>query len=66
MTTEIMTPFTAVVGAALVGGLGVAQASENPFAIEPLKAGHVQIATVKGEGKCGEGKCGEGKCGGGN
>lgn len=69
MTKKTMTPATAIVGAALVGSLGLAQAAENPFAAESLGSGHLQIAEAGGEGKCGEGKCGdgkgaEGKCGG--
>ncbi|MEY6431841.1 low-complexity protein [Thioalkalicoccus limnaeus] len=64
MTKKTMTPAGALVGVALVGSLGalgVAQAGENPFAVQPLGPSYVQLA----EGQCGEGKCGEGKCGGG-
>jgi uncharacterized low-complexity protein len=63
------------VGATLVGGLAFAsgtQAGENPFGLQELNSGYMQIAMQEGkcgEGKCGEemkteeGKCGEGKCG---
>ena len=38
-------------------------AGENPFAMNELASGYMQLADAnKGkEGKCGEGKCGEGK-----
>ena len=63
------------VGATLVGGLALttgAQAADNPFGMQQLNSGYMQIAMD--EGKCGgakkpaEGKCGEkmeaeGKCG---
>jgi uncharacterized low-complexity protein len=35
----------------------VANADENPFGMQNLESGYMQVA----EGKCGEGKCGEGK-----
>jgi uncharacterized low-complexity protein len=56
-------------GAALVGSLAtftLAQASDNPFAAQPLDRGYMQLAETEGkcgEGKCGEGKAAEGKCG---
>ena len=55
---------------------GSAQAGENPFAVQEMASGYMQVAMA--EGKCGEGKCGnmqtqgatgqakqgmEGKCG---
>src|SRR5688572_7149580 len=55
-------------------GLPVANAADNPFAMESLESGY-QVAAdeaKKKEGKCGEGKCGasktsdkkaDGKCG---
>jgi uncharacterized low-complexity protein len=58
------------VGATLAGSLAFAtgtQAAENPFGLQELNSGYMQIAME--EGKCGEGKCGEqmktqeGKCG---
>ena len=64
------TGMNSLVGAALVGSLGafgLAQAAENPFALQALDSGYVQVAEADTEGKCGEGKCGgkdgEGKCG---
>ncbi len=52
----------------------VANADTNPFGMQNLESGYMQVAEGKcGEGKCGEGKmkkeqakegkCGEGKCG---
>lgn len=52
----------------------VANADTNPFGMQNLERGYMQVAEGKcGEGKCGEGmmkkeqakegKCGEGKCG---
>ena len=48
----------------------VANADANPFGMQNLESGYMQVAEGKcGEGKCGEGKmkkeakCGEGKCG---
>ncbi len=35
----------------------VANADANPFGMQNLESGYMQVA----EGKCGEGKCGEGK-----
>lgn len=58
-----------------MGSAGTAQAEQNPFAVEHMTSGMVQMAAM--EGRCGEGKCGnmqmggskkgmaEGKCGGG-
>ena len=69
-------------GAALAGFTfgSVAQAADNPFAMQKLDAGYqLAQADKKADGKCGEGKCGgakkaddkkkdgkcgEGKCGG--
>ncbi len=64
-------------GAAAAMGLsGAASADQNPFAVEAMESGYMQVAMM--EGKCGEGKCGnmmkkkgeeaagkkmEGKCG---
>ncbi|VAW54103.1 FIG024746: hypothetical protein [hydrothermal vent metagenome] len=53
----------------------VVNADANPFGMQNLESGYMQVAEGKcGEGKCGgdkgdgkgkkEGKCGEGKCGG--
>jgi len=46
----------------------VASADANPFGMQSLESGYMQLAEGKcGEGKCGgkakEAKCGEGKCG---
>lgn len=48
------------VGAAFVAAMSAApvvNAETNPFAMQSLDSGYMQLA----EGKCGEGKCGEGK-----
>jgi len=61
-------------GTAFVASLAtanVANAAEgtNPFAMNELSSGYMQLADGHMEGKCGEGKCGgkkdkkEGKCG---
>ncbi|MEA1050049.1 low-complexity protein [Lamprobacter modestohalophilus] len=72
MSKNTMTPSAAVIGAALVGSLSMANlahSAENPFAAEQLDGGYLMLAEGScGEGKCGgksdgEGKCGEGKCG---
>ena len=61
--------------AAAMGMSGAASADQNPFAVEAMESGYMQVAMM--EGKCGEGKCGnmmkkgreamdkkmEGKCG---
>ena len=68
MSKNTKPPVAAVIGAALVGSLSMAnlaQASENPFGAEQLNGGYLILAS---EGSCGEGKCGskgdgEGKCG---
>ncbi len=69
---------TAVVAIAATGSVSAADA--NPFAMNELSSGYMQVAAAEGkcgEGKCGgdmmkakkakmakDGKCGEGKCGG--
>jgi len=56
--------------AAAMSASPVANADANPFGMQNLESGYMQVAEGKcGEGKCGgkakkEGKCGEGKCGG--
>ena len=69
---EMNKPLAAAIGAALAGTLsaGSALAAENPFGLQPLDSGYMQLASSHMEGKCGEGKsetsegkCGEGKCG---
>ena len=60
--------------AAAMSASPVANADTNPFGMQNLESGYMQVAEGKcGEGKCGEGKmkkeqakegkCGEGKCG---
>ena len=59
----IKKPLAVAVGAAFSVTLAsspVANAADNPFALNDLSSGYMQLA----EGNCGEGKCGEGKCGG--
>ncbi|MDH5371128.1 MAG: hypothetical protein OEW99_13965 [Gammaproteobacteria bacterium] len=64
---------TAFVASLAVGNVANAAEGANPFAMNELSSGYMQLAEGKcGEGKCGgkkakkemEGKCGEGKCGG--
>ena len=56
--------------AAAMAASPVASADTNPFGMQEMQSGYLQVAEGKcGEGKCGgkakgEGKCGEGKCGG--
>ena len=55
---------TAFVASLTVGNVANAAEGANPFAMNELSSGYMQLA----EGKCGEGKCGgkkgmEGKCG---
>jgi uncharacterized low-complexity protein len=61
--SKTTTPATALIGVALAGSLGLAQAEGNPFVAEELGSGYMHLAEADTEGKCGEGKCGEGKCG---
>ena len=73
--TSIKKPLVAAIGAAVVGSLSATAAvsAENPFAMQELDSGYMQLASSHMEGKCGEGKCGgakeavekssEGKCG---
>jgi len=52
------------VGATLAGGLAFAsgtQAAENPFGLQELNSGYMQVALE--EGKCGNKKNVEGSCG---
>ena len=60
--------------AAAMSAAPMANADTNPFGMQNLDSGYLQVAEGKcGEGKCGgakkddakkaEGKCGEGKCG---
>jgi len=75
---SIKKPLVTAIGAAVVGSLSATAtiAADNPFAMQELDSGYMQVAMEGkcGEGKCGgaggeakkamEGKCGEGKCGG--
>lgn len=71
MSKKTMKPVVAAIGAAFAGSMlmaGAANAAANPFGLNELNGGYVQIADNH-EGKCGaskeaEGKCGAGKCGG--
>ena len=66
-------PLAIAMGATFAAALSaspVASADSNPFGMQDLSGGYMQLAEGKcGEGKCGEdkakkeGKCGEGKCG---
>ncbi|RKZ59828.1 MAG: hypothetical protein DRQ44_13320 [Gammaproteobacteria bacterium] len=55
--------------AATLSASPIANADTNPFGMQNLESGYMQLAEGKcGEGKCGgkevkEAKCGEGKCG---
>ena len=78
-----LTPIAAVMGTAFAASMAMsnvavaADAGANPFAMNELSSGYMQVAMEgkcggkkTSEGKCGgmktekEGKCGEGKCGG--
>ena len=63
-------PLSIAVGATFAAAMAaspVASADTNPFGMQSLDSGYLQVAAHHegkcGEGKCGEGKCGEGKCG---
>jgi len=68
MTTLSIAAGTAFVASLAMGNAANAAEGANPFAMNELSGGYMQLA----EGKCGEGKCGgkkaekkmEGKCGG--
>jgi uncharacterized low-complexity protein len=72
MTTLSIAAGTAFVASLAVSNVANAAEGANPFAMNELSGGYMQLADAKGsEGKCGgmkkdekEGKCGEGKCGG--
>jgi len=71
---DLLKPVAIAVGAALAGGVTVANADTSPFVMTSLSSGYMSADIGEGkcgEGKCGgdkaeksEGKCGEGKCGG--
>lgn len=80
MSKKTIKPVSIAVGTALVTSLAAsnlaAGTTANPFAMNELSGGYMQLAygdsagKAGQEGKCGgkkttqEGKCGEGKCGG--
>ena len=68
MTTLSIAAGTAFVASLAMGSVANAAEGANPFSMNELSSGYMQLA----EGKCGEGKCGgkkmdktskEGKCG---
>lgn len=77
---QTLKPIAVVMGTAFAASMAMsnvataADAGANPFAMNELSSGYMQVASEGkcGEGKCGgkkekkemEGKCGEGKCGG--
>ncbi len=76
LDTSFKKPLAIVMGATFAAAMSaspIANAETNPFGMQNLSSGYMQLAEGKcGEGKCGgdkgkaeaEGKCGEGKCGG--
>ncbi|MCE7913725.1 MAG: hypothetical protein DYH15_03375 [Nitrosomonas sp. PRO4] len=80
MTKKLIKPVSLAVGTAFVTTLATSQlsadTSANPFAMNELSGGYMQLADASGTGKPDqdgksadkkpekEGKCGEGKCGG--
>jgi len=50
--------FGIVLGTVVATGVGLAQASDSPFAMSPLATGYTVAAGENMEGKCGEAKCG--------
>jgi uncharacterized low-complexity protein len=68
MSNKSSNPLGLLIGAALLGSVGLAQAG-NSFELTDLGAGYMLVDDkAKTEGKCGEGKCGaekgkEGACG---
>lgn len=79
MSKKSMKPISLALGTAFVTSLAAsnlsADTNTNPFAMNELSSGYMQLADASNanksdqEGKCGgkktpqEGKCGEGKCG---
>ena len=83
---QTVKPIAVVMGTAFAASMAMsnvasaAEAGANPFAMNELSSGYMQVADNHMEGKCGgkkssegkcggkksssEGKCGEGKCGG--
>ncbi|MCK4676108.1 MAG: hypothetical protein KAT61_09320 [Gammaproteobacteria bacterium] len=74
MKNTMKKSLSAAIGTTFIAAMSaspVASADANPFGMQNLESGYMQVAEGKcGEGKCGEGKkakkegkCGEGKCG---
>jgi len=71
--TTLKKPLSIAIGATFAAAMAaspVANADTNPFGMQSMSSGYMQLAEGKcGEGKCGESKkakeakCGEGKCG---
>ena len=66
--TKIIKPLTIALGATFAASLAASNIAtaaqtnaDNPFAMNDLNSGYMQVADSHKEGKCGEGKCGEGK-----
>ena len=53
----------AVIGGTLAASVGMAGATENPFALKPLSSGYMVADNHEGGDKMQDGKCGTGKCG---
>ena len=66
MTTLSLAAGTAFVASLAMSGTANAAEGANPFAMNELSGGYMQLAEAKcgGSKKSSEGKCGEGKCGG--
>jgi len=63
---SMIKPLSIALGATFAASLAAsniaiaAPAGDNPFAMNDLGSGYMQVAEKEKEGKCGEGKCGEG------
>ena len=70
MKKSLSVAMGATFAAAMTASPAAFSAEANPFGMQNLESGYMQVAEGKcGEGKCGgdkakEAKCGEGKCGG--
>jgi uncharacterized low-complexity protein len=73
MKKSLSVAMGATFAAAMTASPAAFSAEANPFGMQNLESGYMQVAEAEGkcgEGKCGgdkakkEGKCGEGKCGG--
>ena len=71
MNNTMKKSLSAVLGTTFIAAMSaspMANADANPFGMQNLESGYMQVAEgkcgegkTKKEGKCGEGKCGEGK-----